>query len=110
MKKYEVNEDFIKQAHAAACSEWKMKIREQFPEVFKPKLFEFGTEFVFDVEMVHYRGGERIPSPIIIAHGLARTPEERGHAIILNGESYDISIETHPDRPNFKIVTFKTKY
>lgn len=109
MKKYEVSEEFIKQAHAAACSEWKQKIKEQFPEAFKPKLFQFGKSFTVDVEMSHFDGHEHVPSPIIIAQGLARTVEERECAIILNGEGYHVSIETHPDRPELKMVTFKRK-
>ena len=109
MKKYEVSEDFIKQAHAAACSEWKENIKEQFPDAFKPELFKFGNKFVIDNEMVHYPDGNRVPSPIIIAQGLARNKEEQGHSIILNGDGYHVSIEEHPHRPNFKIVTFKSK-
>jgi hypothetical protein len=41
-----VSKDFIKQAHKAACSEWKQKIEEQFPEMFMSKEYEFGESVV----------------------------------------------------------------
>lgn len=31
---YEVDEDFIRKAHSAACSEWKQKLEAKFPTVF----------------------------------------------------------------------------
>lgn len=36
MKKYEIDEAFIKEAYAVACNSWKAKIMEKFPEIFKP--------------------------------------------------------------------------
>ena len=36
--KYEITEEQIREAHKAACSEWKQKIESWFPECFKPKL------------------------------------------------------------------------
>ena len=35
MKKYEVEESFIRDAHKAACAEWKSKLESKFPDVFK---------------------------------------------------------------------------
>ena len=34
-KLYQVDEDFIRQAHEAACSQWKEKLEGKFPEVFE---------------------------------------------------------------------------
>lgn len=34
-KLYQVDEDFIRQAHKVACSQWKTKLEDKFPEVFE---------------------------------------------------------------------------
>jgi hypothetical protein len=47
MKTYTVSEEFIKEAHKAACSTWKTKLEEQFPEVF-PKTYHVGQRFISD--------------------------------------------------------------
>ena len=45
-KTFEVEEDFIKAAHRAACSEWKTKIEAKFPEVFpKEVTYKKGDRF-----------------------------------------------------------------
>ena len=38
MKKYKITEEFIKEAHKSACSEWKAKIEKEFPDAFKNQL------------------------------------------------------------------------
>lgn len=38
MKKLEVSEEFVKEAHRAACSTWKGKIEKEFPELFEGKV------------------------------------------------------------------------
>jgi hypothetical protein len=38
MKILNVTENFVKEAHAAACSEWKQKIEKQFPNIFPRKI------------------------------------------------------------------------
>lgn len=40
MKKYEVSEQFIKEAHRAACSDWKKRLEREFPEVFKTQFID----------------------------------------------------------------------
>ena len=37
---YKIDEAFIKQAYAAACPEWKSKIREKFPKIFKTDIID----------------------------------------------------------------------
>lgn len=39
-KTYEVEKSFIKEAHKAACSDWKIKLEEKFPDAFKKKSVE----------------------------------------------------------------------
>ncbi len=48
MKKVKVSKDFILEAHKAACSEWKSKIENELPDLFKPK-FEIGDAVFFNV-------------------------------------------------------------
>jgi len=38
MKKYEISEDFILEAHKEACSYWQKRIEKEVPELFKFKL------------------------------------------------------------------------
>lgn len=40
-KTVQVSEDFVRQAHAEACQEWKQKIEKEFPSLFKIELKEF---------------------------------------------------------------------
>lgn len=57
MKKYKVKESFLKEAYYAACSEWRGRIRKEFPEVFgaviqagkwyKNPLFDYGKALYF---------------------------------------------------------------
>lgn len=45
-EKYEVSVSFIKEAHNAACSEWKRKLEAKFPEVFvEEKTYKVGNKF-----------------------------------------------------------------
>lgn len=46
---YQVDAEFIKEAHSAACDSWKRKIEEKFPDAF-PKDPRFKFEEVFTVD------------------------------------------------------------
>jgi hypothetical protein len=50
MKNYNVDEEFIKEAHKAACTDWKAKIKDRFPDVFKSLPFEFGREITINTD------------------------------------------------------------
>lgn len=66
IKTYSVSEKFVKQAHNAACSEWKTKIEQQFPEAFKP------VPFVFDApNHTITRNAQYTESPLFIGFGMA---------------------------------------
>jgi hypothetical protein len=45
MKTVTLPEEFVLEAHKAACSEWKVKIENQIPELFTPK-YKKGDKFV----------------------------------------------------------------
>ena len=81
MKKYEVSEEFIKAGHAAACSDWKKKIEDQFPEVFKvyaklgARFSDFrGTEYmlaqvgIYSACLIDMTEGNRLKEPIQISN------------------------------------------
>jgi hypothetical protein len=38
MKKVELSEEFVLEAHKAACNDWKQRIEKEVPELFNPKL------------------------------------------------------------------------
>ena len=45
MKTVTLPEEFVLEAHKAACSEWKAKIEKQAPELFTPK-YKIGDKFI----------------------------------------------------------------
>lgn len=58
-KEFTVDKRFILEAHEAACSEWKRKLEEKFPEAFKKNnVIEFIESKIgkcgYDVEMFVY--------------------------------------------------------
>ena len=55
-KLYQVDEDFIRQAHEAACSQWKEKLEDKFPEVFEEhKVIQFIKKKIGKLEGRHIR-------------------------------------------------------
>jgi len=46
MKKYEVSEEFIREAFEAACETWKGKIKKEFPELFEP-IYQVGKWYTY---------------------------------------------------------------
>jgi hypothetical protein len=77
-KNYTVDEKFIKDAHKAACGEWKVKMEKKFPEVFKSSLFEFGLG----------DAGFRLTtasSPLVIGAGLAPAGKEGKCLVVSEG-------------------------
>lgn len=50
MKTYTIEESFIRQAHKAACQQWKTKIEEKFPEVFPKVIYKVGNRFKLEQE------------------------------------------------------------
>lgn len=60
MKKYEVSEEFIREAFEAACETWKGKIKKEFPELFEVEMEK--NKWYRCVEMgnlVFYRSDEQ---------------------------------------------------
>lgn len=75
MSQHNVSAEFIKQAHAAACSEWKKKIQEQFPSLF-PTVFEFGIE---PLQLSTFSSGK----PVMLANDIC-DGKYRGKALLVS--------------------------
>ena len=65
MKNYKVSEDFIKEAYAAACYEWKLKIEVQFPELFNPgvdpgKWCKFDNTYLVYIQELYENGEAKV--------------------------------------------------
>ena len=57
-KKLTVREEFLLEAHKAACADWKLKIEKEFPSLFRSKLesyFESFGDIVYDSGSAAYR-------------------------------------------------------
>jgi hypothetical protein len=57
-KKLTVREEFLLEAHKAACADWKLKIEKEFPTLFRSKLesyFESFGDIVYDSGSATYR-------------------------------------------------------
>jgi len=67
MKKHEVKEEFILEAHKEACSKWKSKIEKQFPDLFKNKL-EIGKWYYYK----YYGGGYYVFNFVALVNGTIR--------------------------------------
>lgn len=94
---YEVDEDFIRKAHSAACSEWKQKLEAKFPTVFvnpympavnDPELFaSIGDPDLF----VKNQDGQHIKMPFALIWGIANErdvpTESKGRGLFFNGTS-----------------------
>lgn len=92
-KKFEVDETFIKEAHEAACHDWKVKIEERFPEAFKGG-YDFGVTHKLSTSF----GG----SPIMIANGLAPSGKENKCLVI--DPAYKMKVFTHDNRTLLEFV------
>ena len=92
MRKFELSEQFIKEAHKAACPDWRSRIEKEIPELFGVKLeagkwyksdiggLWFVESFLSEKEQISYGftyfGGWRESSKRISNDLLLATPEE----------------------------------
>lgn len=93
-KKLTVDEDFVRQAHEAACSDWKQKIEEQFPDLF-PGYYKFGKKFELST---------MINGPLGIAFGCAPTGLEHQCLVVASG--YELEVRHHN---GYQLLFFKEK-
>jgi hypothetical protein len=54
MKKSRI--EFIKEGHAAACSEWKAKIEKEFPKLFVKEELEVGKWYNYEGLLICFSG------------------------------------------------------
>jgi len=81
---FTVDEKFIKEAHGAACSEWKQKLEKKFPEVFASKFFKFNEEHVVSISCTN-------ESPLFVANGLAASTELQMTSLMV-ADAYEMSV------------------
>lgn len=60
LKVYQVEEEFIKRAHKAACPEWKQILEKRFPEAFKPETIVGLKYRVIDCSYAKCLGGKNV--------------------------------------------------
>ena len=87
MKQFEVDAEFIREAHAAACSEWKEKLKKKFPEAFKKLAFEFEREERLTV------ASNRSNFPLYIGYGNA--PEDKEMKCLIVKSEYEMKVSEH---------------
>ena len=75
---YTVDEEFIKQAHEAACSDWKSRIEDKFPELFPTNKYVCALLDSKNVDKaasadlyVKLEDGSYVKTKIQLIHGLA---------------------------------------
>jgi len=81
---FTVDEKFIKEAHGAACSEWKQKLEKKFPEVFASKFFKFNEDHVVSISCTN-------ESPLFVANGLAASTELQMTSLMV-ADRYEMSV------------------
>ena len=86
-KKLTVSESFIKEIHEQACSDWKLKIEAEYPEIFA-KQFEFGEQYEINTSTSNEQD-----VPTIIGSGLL--PKSLHHLrkkIIIVSKFYNLEV------------------
>lgn len=75
---YTVDEEFIKQAHEAACSDWKSRIEDKFPELFPTNKYVYALFNSKDIDRavnadlyIKLADGSYVKTKIQLIHGLA---------------------------------------
>lgn len=76
---YQVDKEFIQEAHSASCDSWKKKIEEKFPDVF-PKDPRFKFEEVFTVSTIV--GTKDAPFGVIL--GIASEEKDEYMGLVVN--------------------------
>jgi hypothetical protein len=86
---FEVSEKFIQEAYTSACSEWKQKIKEKFPEAILEKPFNFDKSWTVTTS----NQGDR---PIIIGQGWA--PDGKEFECLVVNDGWEMRVSEHNGR------------
>jgi hypothetical protein len=89
MKTFEVSEKFIQEAYDSACSEWKQKIKEKFPEAIVKKPFNFDKSWTVTTS----NQGDK---PIIIGQGWA--PDGKEFECLVVNDGWEMRVSEHSGR------------
>lgn len=97
---YQVDAEFIKEAHSAACGSWKRKIEEKFPDAF-PKDPRFKFEEVFTVNT----NINSEDAPFAVIFGIASEEEDKYKGLAVSKE-YTATIRMERE---YQIIEFHKK-
>ena len=101
-KEYNVDPKFIRDAHKAACSDWKKKIETKFPEVFKPKTPE---AFTFSKKRDNaFSLTANWNGPLTVGWGLA--PDNLKGKCLAVHPDYKMEVKT---KDGYQILVFRKK-
>lgn len=106
MKTYEVDEEFIKQAHSAACGDWKRRLEAKFPEVFS-KTYRIGDRFLDvnddDQEYLLVKVDHNLVSLINLSNG--RSYDGRNYTVVSTDNITEKEFDriTSGDSKDFKL-------
>lgn len=97
---YQVDADFIKKAHSAACDSWKRKIEEKFPDAFpKDSRFKFNRVFTVTNDV----GTDDAPFGVIL--GIASKKKDEYKGLVVSKE-YTATIRIEKE---YQIIEFHKK-
>jgi hypothetical protein len=98
---YQVDADFIKEAHSAACDSWKRKIEEKFPDAFpKDPRFEFKEVFTVTTDVT---SNDDAPFGVIL--GIASEDKDEYKGLVVSRE-YTATIRIQKE---YQIIEFHKK-
>ena len=90
-----VDRSFIKQAYNAACPKWKQKLKNKFPNAFKPEVFDFGRD-------PHTLSSRYNGLPFMVGHNLAPVGKE-GKCLFVSSQ-YTVKLTEHKGRTIIEFI------
>jgi len=99
-EEYKVDKDFILQAHKAACSEWKGKLEDKFPDVFIDQPVQFLHKELLVTS--HTRGG-------VLYIGNISAEKSLENKCLIVGDGYRVEVKIHPTSGRQQLVFYKKK-
>lgn len=98
-EEYKVDKDFILQAHKAACSEWKEKLENKFPDIFIDQPIKFENTFTINTSSVG----------TLLYIGRGRAEEDLEDKCLMVGDDYRVEVKIHPTSGRQQLVFYKKK-
>jgi len=97
-EEYKVDKDFILQAHKAACSEWKGKLEDKFPELFPEG--PIGIEGPIQINTSDTK---------FLYIGNVYAERSLNNKCLIVGDGYRVEVKIHPTSGRQQLVFYKKK-